>query len=142
MSTDHTPVTRALEAYAAAVRAKDVDAFADIYAEDVHVFDAWGRWEHVGIAAWRAMATEWFGSLGTELVDVTFAEVRSSIGSNVAFASAAVTYAATSAAGESLRSMTNRITVGLERQDGTWKVVHEHTSLPIDLASGRGIFSR
>ncbi len=140
MSPDHTPVTRALGAYAAAVRAKDVDAFVDIYADDVHVFDAWGRWEHVGSAAWRAMATEWFGSLGTELVDVTFAEVRASIGSDVAFASAAVTYAATSAAGESLRSMTNRITVGLERTDGDWKVVHEHTSLPIDLASGRGIF--
>lgn len=50
------------------------------------------------------MATEWFGSLGTELVDVTFAEVRSCIGCDVAFASAALTYAATSAAGASSRA--------------------------------------
>lgn len=36
--------------------------------------------------------------------------------------------------------MTNRFSVGLEKRDGAWKVVHEHSSLPIDLGSGKAVF--
>ena len=31
-----------------------------------------------------------------------------------------------------LRSLSNRMTVVLRRRDGEWKVVHEHTSAPIE----------
>jgi hypothetical protein len=34
------------------------------------------------------------------------------------------------------------LTVGLEKRDGVWSVVHEHTSLPIDMESGAALFSR
>ena len=52
-----------LEAYAAAVRAKDADAFLDLYADDVRTFDLWERWSYDGKDALRAMVAEWFGSL-------------------------------------------------------------------------------
>lgn len=45
-----------IEGYAAAVRAKDVDAFVSLYAKDVRVFDMWGRWSYDGVDAWRSMA--------------------------------------------------------------------------------------
>jgi ketosteroid isomerase-like protein len=137
---NNNPVIQFFEAYAAAVNAKDVDAFTDLYADDVHVFDAWERWQHSGIESWRAMAAGWFGSLGDETVHVSFDEVGSAVGQDVALGHAAVTFAAVSASGERLRAMTNRFSVGLEKRDGGWKVVHEHSSLPIDLGSGKGIF--
>ncbi|HJU29301.1 MAG TPA: nuclear transport factor 2 family protein, partial [Candidatus Binataceae bacterium] len=33
--------------------------------------------------------------------------------------------------------ITWRVTDGLEKTDGKWKIVHEHISLPVDLDSGR-----
>ena len=142
MDSDSNPVTLFLGVYAAAVNAKDVEAFTALYADDVHVFDAWEQWECSGIEAWRDLATAWFGSLGDETVEVGFSEVGSAVGQDVAFGHAAVTFAAVSASGERLRAMTNRFSVGLALRDGAWKVVHEHSSLPIDLGSGKGIFER
>ena len=43
---------RTLTAYAQAVRAKDVEAFAALYDPDVHVFDMWGTWSLRGLPAW------------------------------------------------------------------------------------------
>lgn len=88
------------------------------------------------------MAAGWFGSLGDERVEVEFHDVRSSIGEDIAFGHAAVTFAGVSAQGERLRSMTNRLTLNLVKKEGLWKIVHEHSSLPIDMESGKAIFSQ
>jgi len=45
-----------MDAYADAVYDKDLEAFAALYAEGVHVFDSWGQWQYDGIDAWRGMA--------------------------------------------------------------------------------------
>jgi uncharacterized protein (TIGR02246 family) len=142
VSDSPNPVLSTLEAYASAVRAKDVDAFVEIYADDVQVFDSWGQWRYSGIDAWRGMAAGWFTSLGDETVDVEFTELRVVAGEDVAFGHAAVTFTGISAAGERLRSMTNRFTIGMEKHYGTWSIVHEHTSLPVDLETGQAIFVR
>lgn len=142
MSETPDPVSAALEAYSAAVQAKDVDAFVDIYADDVLVFDSWGQWRYSGIDAWRGMAEGWFASLGDQTVEVEFTDVRVVTGADVAFGHAAVTFTGINGAGERLRSMTNRFTVGLEKQYGNWSIVHEHTSLPVDFETGQALFVR
>ena len=121
-----------LSAYAAAVRAKDADAFLDLYADDVRSFDLWERWSYDGKDALRAMVAEWFGSLpDDEVVEVSFDEVRTQPGEDVAAVSAFTTFAAVSPTGEKLRSMNNRLTWVLRRDaDGAWKIAHEHTSAP------------
>jgi len=121
-----------LEAYAAAVRAKDVDAFLDLYADDVRTFDLWSEWSYDGKEALRAMVSEWFGSLGDdEVVAVRFEDVRTQAGADVGAVSAFTTFAAVSPEGAELRSMNNRLTWVLRREgEGAWKVVHEHTSAP------------
>ena len=73
-----------LDKYAAAVRAKDVDAFVGLYADDVRTFDLWSVWSYDGKAAFREVVAEWFGSLGTDVVEVEFDEVRSEAGDGVA----------------------------------------------------------
>jgi uncharacterized protein (TIGR02246 family) len=120
-----------LEAYAAAVRAKDVDGFVRLYADDVRTFDLWNVWSYDNREALRGMVAEWFGSLGTDVVAVDFDEVRTQTGDDVAAVSAFTTYRALSPEGEELRSMNNRLTwVLLKDVDGAWKISHEHTSAP------------
>ncbi|HKS79068.1 MAG TPA: SgcJ/EcaC family oxidoreductase [Gaiellaceae bacterium] len=120
-----------LDNYAAAVRAKDVDAFVGLYADDVRTFDLWSVWSYDGKDALRRMVEEWFGSLGTDIVAVEWDEVRAQDGEDVAALSAFLTYRGLSAEGEELRSMNNRLTWVLRKEgDGSWKIAHEHTSGP------------
>lgn len=121
-----------LEAYAAAVRAKDVDAFVGLYEDDVRTFDLWSEWSYDGTAALRGMVAEWFGSLGAdEVVEVEFDEVRAQTGDDVAAVSAFTTFRAVSPEGEERRSMNNRLTWVLRKDaGGAWKIAHEHTSAP------------
>ena len=120
-----------LAGYADAVRAKDVDAFLNLYADDVRTFDLRSVWSYDGKAALREMVAEWFGSLGTDTVRVEFDDVRSQAGDDVAAVSAFTTFRGLSAEGEELRSMNNRLTWILRKEgDGAWKIVHEHTSAP------------
>ena len=121
-----------LTAYAAAVRAKDVEAFLGLYADDARTFDLWSVWSYDGKDALREMVTEWFGSLpDDEVVAVKFDDVRTQTGEDVAAVTAFTIFAAVSPDGTELRSMNNRLTWVLRKDaDGAWKIVHEHTSAP------------
>jgi uncharacterized protein (TIGR02246 family) len=121
-----------LEAYAAAVRAKDVDAFVALYADDVRTFDLWNEWSYDGKAELRGMVAEWLGSLGDdEEVVVEWDDVRTQTGEDVAALSTFLTYSAVSPEGEKLRSLNNRLTWVLRKAgDGSWQIAHEHTSGP------------
>lgn len=135
-------VAMVLQAYRAAVHAKDVDAFVALYADDVRVFDLWGQWQYDGLDAWRGMASAWFGSLADERVVVDFAEVRAVATTELAVGHAFVSYAAVDAHGTTLRSLTNRISVTLRRHGDDWKIAHEHSSAPLDFATAKAIFQR
>src|SRR3954452_2365186 len=121
-----------LDSYAAAVRAKAVDAFVGLYTDDVRTFDLWSVWSYDGKDALRGTVAEWFGSLpDDEGVEVGFDERRTQVGEGVAAVSAFTTFRAVSQEGEDLRSMNNRLTWILRKDpDGAWKIAHEHTSAP------------
>jgi uncharacterized protein (TIGR02246 family) len=144
MSSNDRAVLQVLQAYEAAVFQKDVDAFAALYAPDMRAFDLWGQWAHEGIAAWRAMAADWFGSLGTDRVVVRFSEVQSMVTPNMALVQAFVSYSAIDPQGSVLRALTNRMTVVLRPQAGAgaWKIVHQHTSAPVDHQTGKPVLQR
>jgi len=138
-SQSENPADRALRDYAAAVLAKDLEAFVSLYGRNIFVFDAWNVWSFAGTEAWRGVTHEWFTSLGTERVAVEFEDVRSCTSTTLAYASVTVRYTALSAAGQALRSLQNRMTIVLELRDGEWRVVHQHTSSPIDFDSKKAM---
>ncbi len=142
MNDLENPIVHVLEAYKAAVFSKDVDAFMRLYDQQVRVFDAWGVWSYEGAAAWRGMIEGWFSSLGNERVKVTMDDVQTAGGQELAVVSAIVSYAGVSAEGEDLRSMQNRITWALKPEGSDWKIVHEHTSAPIDFNDSKAILQR
>jgi uncharacterized protein (TIGR02246 family) len=139
---DSDDVLELLTVYKESAYAKDVDRFMTMYADDVRVFDLWGSWESTGASAWREGISGWFGSLGDELVLVDFDDVDVSVGGDLASLTAFVDYSAESAAGERVRQMTNRLTWVIARTDGAWRVTHEHTSAPVNDATGTVILER
>lgn len=142
MSDVDKRITRVVDSYAAAVFAKDVDAFMRLYHPAVRVFDTWGVWLYQDARSWRTAVEGWFASLGSERVRVIFAEMQTSGEQALATTSAIVTYAAESAQGESLRSMQNRITWVLRETGHVLRIVHEHSSAPIGFEDSKAIFTR
>lgn len=113
-----------------------------LYDPNVRVFDAWGVWSYESSAAWRTAIEGWLTSLGTERVKVTFNEVQTSLGRELATVSAIVRYAGVSAQGQQLRTMQNRITWVLRMGGHTFRIIHEHTSAPIGFNDSKAILQR
>lgn len=135
------PVLRTLREYAAAVLAKDIEGFASLYDREAFIFDAWDVWSYIGLDAWQGVTREWFTSLGAERVAVGFEDVRSSVSTTLAYATATVRYSALSPEGQTLRSLQNRMTIVLELKNTEWKIVHQHTSSPSDFQTKSAILN-
>lgn len=132
-----------LENYKSAVYEKDVERFLSTYDLEVHIYDCWGNWECKGISTWRENVTAWFNSLRDDGVSlkVDFNDLVVEENINLAFVHCAVTFSAhKDESGEKLRQITNRFTFGLRKVNGSWDITHEHSSLPIDIETGKGIF--
>ncbi len=139
---DDTPIRQVMDAYKAAVFAKDVDAFMGLYAQDVRVFDLWSTWSYDSAEAWRGTVAGWFDSLGTAQVAVGWDTVQITMADDAAVAHAFISYADVSATGEGQRAIENRLTWVLKPQGGGWKIIHEHTSAPVDGESMKAILQR
>ena len=133
------PIMQVLDSYKTAVTTKDVDAFVALYDQDVRVFDIWGEWSYKGVEAWRGMVTDWFGSLGNERVIVDMDGVQTIVEHDIAIVHAFVIYKGVSAEGKELRAMQNRLTWVLKRENSAWKIVHEHTSAPVNIETSKVI---
>ena len=142
MSDADKEVRRITSSYAAAVLARDVDAFMRLYHPTVRVFDTWGVWLYDGAPAWRIAVEGWFTSLGSERVKVSFSDLQSTSEHTMALVSAIVTYAAESTQGEPLRSMQNRITWVLRESGHVYRIAHEHTSTPVGFEDSKAILTR
>lgn len=142
MKAEFKTVQHVLENYKSSAVEKDVEKFLSAYADDIHLYDCWDNWECRGISKWRESVTEWFSGLAKEgaTLDVDFDDVVIQENSRIAFIHCTVTYTGSNKSGEKLHEMTNRFTFGLRCDDGSWKICHEHSSLPIRMETGKGIF--
>lgn len=144
MSEKIGTVQEVLETYKKAVNERDSGRFLKMYASDVHIYDCWGSWECKGIDAWRDNVCGWFNDLkeNGDVLKVSVEDVVMEDNTNLAFVHCAVTYAAyKEGTDEKLRQMTNRFTFGLKRVNGSWLITHEHSSLPINMEDGKGMFN-
>ena len=133
-----------LENYKTAVYEKNVEKFLSMYASEVHIYDCWGNWESKGISSWKESILEWFNGLSEDgvLLDVAFNDLVVEENSHLAFVHCAVIYTAyQEESGEKIRQLTNRFTYGLKKVNESWSIVHEHSSLPINMETGKGIFN-
>ncbi len=138
-----TKVQDVIENYKSAVYEKDVEKFVSAYATDIQIYDCWGDWECKGVSKWKEAVNGWFNGLKEEGVQlkVEFNDLVVEETTELAFIHSNVSYTAYNGSGEKLRQMTNRFTFGLKKEKNYWIILHEHSSLPINMETGKGIFN-
>lgn len=136
-------VQEVLNNYKFAIEERNVEKFLQSYSENVHLFDTWGAWECCGKTEWKKGVEKWFNELADEHthLKVTISEAIKEECESVAFVHCAITFAAyLETSPERIRQITNRFTFGLRKTEGSWEIIHEHSSLPIDPETGKGMF--
>lgn len=131
-----------LTTYKNAVYQKDLEAFVSIFDDNIRVFDMWEKWSYRGIAEWKEMTKGWFDSLGKNRDLVTFNDVEIQTGEEISVLSAIVKFTAESESGEELRFLENRLTWVVQKKENAWKIIHQHTSGPIDFETMKVILKR
>lgn len=111
---------------------KDADHMIELYDDNVVIFDMWEQGYQTGLNEWSIAIKNWLGSLGEEKVNVMFEMIEIHEGHNAGFGSALVTFQAIAIDNTIIRSMRNRITLGFIKKNDVWKVIHQHTSAPIN----------
>ena len=111
---------------------KDTESMIGLYDDNVVIFDMWKQGYQTGLTEWSIVIKDWLDSLGQENVNVIFEMIEIHEGQNVGFGSALITFQAISIGNTIIRSMKNRITLGFIKENDLWKVIHQHTSAPIN----------
>ena len=137
IEVDEVEIRRQIERVVEGLRAKDLDALKQLYTTDVVSFDVEPPLQHVGIAAklenW-AKVFMFFESVTYEVRDLTF-----TVGDDVAFGHAFARLSGTLNNGAATSGMWVRVTYGMRKIDDTWLIAHDQVSVPLDIASGKGV---
>ncbi|TLF42573.1 YybH family protein [Maribacter aurantiacus] len=117
--------------YKDAVWKKDAKALINLYSPEMVAFDMWDQGFYGSLKEWIPEMEHWLGSLGEERVQVDFDRIRLHESDALGFVSGYISFKAIAPDGRVLREMTNRISVGFTKENGDWKVVHQHISAPV-----------
>lgn len=127
-STDDGEIRTLVEDWASAVRRKDYDGILRHHAHDLLMFDVPPPLQSKGLAAYRRTWDLFFAAsrdpIAFDIVDMSVAA-----GSDVAFVAAIVRCSESDPSGAHPDS-TVRLSIGLRKVDGDWRIVHEHHSIP------------
>jgi uncharacterized protein (TIGR02246 family) len=126
--------------FVAAVNDKNVDAIMSIYVPDesLFVFDLSTPLQYVGADAYRKNWEGFAASLGPLKFEVT--DFTVAVDGKMAYSHAVHHLSATDNNGQKIE-WTVRVTDVYRKIKGQWLVVHEHVSVPIDLATGKPDFA-
>ena len=117
-----------IEAWAAAVRRRDVAGILRNHASDIVMFDVPPPFQSRGIEAYRE-TWDMFFSWSSDPIPFDIVDMTVTAGNDVAFAFAAMRCAGPDAGGKH-EALDFRLTVGLRKIDGQWTIIHEHHSVP------------
>jgi len=126
---DASQLRSLIEAWAEAVRAKDIDAVMRHYAPDVVVFDVMPPLVVKGAEAYRRNWQGWFDALDGQ-ADFHFVELHLEVSGDLAYCFSVNRLRARYRDGAKHDAQT-RATVCFRKIDGRWLVVHEHASVPM-----------
>ncbi|SIQ80235.1 YybH family protein [Micromonospora avicenniae] len=119
------------------LQGKDLESLKRLYATDIVSFDIEQPLQHVGIEAklknWSPVFT-FFERVTYEVRDLTL-----TVGDDVAFGHAFARLGGTLKDGTATSGMWVRVTYCLQKIEGTWLIVHDQVSVPLDISSGRGV---
>jgi ketosteroid isomerase-like protein len=124
--TDEAAIRGIVEAWRQALRAKDAQAMLAHYDSGVLSYDLAPPLLTRGpdIAGTQAWLATWDGPIESEIRDL-----RVELGGDLAMVTSVNRMIGTKTDGEQV-DLWVRVTLGLRRTDGRWRVIHEHVSVP------------
>jgi uncharacterized protein (TIGR02246 family) len=137
---DEAEIRELLEQWERDLTAKNLDGLVAKYAPDIVFFDAVPPFQSKGAAAYRQAWEHMLPHLPSE-IGVETREAGLMVSGDLAFAHChtRLTNAKTH---ESATCGWVRVTVCFQRQQGQWRVVHEHVSVPFDPQTSQAVFQR
>lgn len=128
-------VRELVHGWAAAIGAKDLERVMAVYAPDVVSFDLEPPLRYAGSEnkrrAWERFFAEFPGAVSYELT-----ELGVEASEDTAFVHS-LNHVKGGLAGGHVADMWVRWTACLRRVEGEWRVVHDHASVPAEVAAGR-----
>lgn len=129
-TADEDLIRALIENWAKAVRAKDINKILAHHSPDILMFDVPPPFESKGIEEYKKTWNTFF-SWANEPVVFDIKRLDIAAGNDVAFAAALMQCSGTEKTGESIL-LDFRLTVGLQKIDDEWIIVHEHHSIPAE----------
>ena len=134
---DEADIRQRLDKLVEAIRAMDLEGAMSMYAPDIVSFDIQPPLRHVGAEAkrknWVDVFTVYQRPLDYEIRDLTI-----TVAGDVAFGYSLNRISGTLKNGNRSEHWV-RWTGCLQKIDGNWLIVHDHASVPSDMASGRAL---
>jgi uncharacterized protein (TIGR02246 family) len=125
---DELQIRELIASWAAAVRREDLEGIRAHHDDDILMFDVPPPFRSRGLAAYMDTWSTFYKAMARP-VAFDFRDVEVTAGTDVAFATAIGSCNHTERSGEVIK-LEFRLTMGLRKQDGRWRVLHEHHSLP------------
>jgi uncharacterized protein (TIGR02246 family) len=129
-SQDEMDIQALIERWARAVREENRAGIRADHDSEMLMFDVPPPFLSRGLDAYMA-TWETFFSCAEKPVAFDFHDVKITAGNDVAFATATGRCVDTDSKGKR-EQLEFRLTMGLRKMDGRWRVVHEHHSLPAE----------
>lgn len=131
-----------LDNYKESVLKLDLDQFMSMYDASIHIFDTWTNWEMRGIDNWRKVVEDWFAMLRRDrsTLRVSYEDLVVVESDELAYIHTGIRFSEFNPNNIEFRHLTNRFTLVLKKIGDEWKIIHEHSSLPINPDKGNGMF--
>ena len=139
-TTDETQIRQLIDDWRSALCARDLDRLMAHYAPDVVFFDAVPPFQHRGADAYRRTWEAMFGFLPPRLTSEV-RDVKITVSGDLAVMHC-LQRLVNADTGEAATCGWVRVTVGYRRQQGSWRVIHEHVSVPFDPQTAQAVFMR
>jgi uncharacterized protein (TIGR02246 family) len=128
LSKDQSEILTLIERWAQAVRNQDRAAIREHHDPDMLMFDVPPPFLSRGLEAYMATWEMFFASV-EKPVAFDFHDIEITAGADVAFATAVGSCVNIDTKGKR-EPLQFRLTMGLRKIDGRWRIMHEHHSLP------------
>jgi uncharacterized protein (TIGR02246 family) len=136
-TTDEAAIRALLDGFVKAIRAKDIHGVMAVFAPDVVSFDFGPPLQHGGGEIFMMRWQELFESY-QDAIDYEIRDLSVAAGDDVAFSHSLNRVSGTLRNGQkSARWL--RFTACYRKTNGTWLIVHEQVSVPVDMKSGRAV---
>lgn len=120
-----------LERYVTAVKTMDKQALLALYAPTVRFFDMSAPFELRGLDVFAQRVESWFTHIEGSVPDAEGKQAESATSGDLAYMTMLMDFSDLDDEGVR-RTMLNRLTWVMALDGDDWKIIHEHTSVPLN----------